>query len=309
MPETVKASVHRQLKTAALGTGVFAALTRLGSWPGVAVLCYHAVRDTLVAPRALPFAGLHVPAAHFAAHMALLRRLCHPVSLDQLVAHLTQGRSLPRRAVHVTFDDGYRSVWTRAVPVLETYDVPASVFVCTQPVATGSHFWYDAMAQAEGDAAAVAVRDGGGADWPTVLEAWSPPVPRDHELTPLSPDEVRRLAVHPLMAVGSHTRTHPVLAQLDAAGQAREVAAAIDTLEEWTGVRPRAFAYPVGRPGHDYDARTHDVLRDAGVSLAFTTEPAWASVRRPVLEQPRFLMVDGWDEAELAYRLAWLWRT
>jgi peptidoglycan/xylan/chitin deacetylase (PgdA/CDA1 family) len=88
-----------------------------------------------------------------------------------------------------------------------------------------------------------------------------------------------------------------------------EIAAGIDSVAEWTGQRPRAFAYPIGRPAHDYDARTVRCLRDAGIAVAFTTVPGWCSPRHAALEQPRFVMVDGLDGTELAYRLAWQWRT
>jgi len=301
-------SARRLIKATAHRTGVFAALARRRAWPGVAVLCYHAVRATATPPEGMPFAGLHVPVAHLAAHLAELRRMCHPIALGQLIDHVERGTPLPPRAVHITFDDGYRSVATRALPLLEAIDVPASVFICTRPVATGTHFWYDAMSRAEGDLAVVARRDQGACDWNRVVESWSPPAPQDDELAPLSIDEVRQLSAHPLIEIGSHTATHPPLAQLGPAAQRREIAEAMSSLEQWTGVRPRAFAYPIGRRGRDYDARTVAILRTEGVALAFTTEPAWASARAPALEQPRFMMVDGWDAAELAYRLASLWQ-
>jgi peptidoglycan/xylan/chitin deacetylase (PgdA/CDA1 family) len=108
--------------------------------------------------------------------------------------------------------------------------------------------------------------------------------------------------------VGTHTETHPVLSQLAVEGQRDEIRRAVAAVEAWTGRRPRAFAYPTGRRGRDYDERTIREVAAAGVEAAFTTEPGWSSAARPPLEQPRFVMVDGLDGAELDYRLAWHWR-
>jgi peptidoglycan/xylan/chitin deacetylase (PgdA/CDA1 family) len=256
----------------------------------------------------MPFAGLHVPAAHLAEHLDVARQLCTPVTLSQIVDAI-EGRSpLPPRAVHFTFDDGYRSVLTRALPLIERADVPASVFVCASPSRNGTAFWYDAMAREHGDREVVALRDGGQADWEAVVARWSPPVKADDELATLTGQEVAALGAHPLVEIGSHTGTHLPLAQIPAERQRTEIAAGIDCVAEWTGRRPRAFAYPIGRPDHDYDAQTMRLVREAGVSVAFTTAPGWCAPGRPALEQPRFVMVDGLDGAELANRLAWHWR-
>ena len=51
----------------------------------------------------------------------------------------------------VTFDDGYQSVRTVALPVLEKYRVPAAVFLTTGPIARRELFWYDALAVARGE--------------------------------------------------------------------------------------------------------------------------------------------------------------
>jgi peptidoglycan/xylan/chitin deacetylase (PgdA/CDA1 family) len=51
------------------------------------------------------------------------------VSLYDLVYALAQGRSLPPKAVIVTFDDGYRSLPQYAVPVMEAYGYTGTIFV------------------------------------------------------------------------------------------------------------------------------------------------------------------------------------
>ncbi|WYX19088.1 polysaccharide deacetylase family protein [Achromobacter xylosoxidans] len=47
------------------------------------------------------------------------------VSVDQILAARQGGKPLPERAVLLSFDDGYRSFYTRVLPILKAYRWPA----------------------------------------------------------------------------------------------------------------------------------------------------------------------------------------
>src|SRR3979411_278448 len=49
------------------------------------------------------------------------------VSLDDVIAARGGHRALPAKAVMLTFDDGYRSVYTRVFPLLKLFNYPAIV--------------------------------------------------------------------------------------------------------------------------------------------------------------------------------------
>ena len=109
--------------------------------PGALILLYHRVAEQAVDPW-----DLGVTPAHFAEHLAILRHYAHPMSLPQLVqAH--QERTLPPRAVAITFDDGYGNNLHGAKPLLEQYDMPATVFISTGPVQAHREFWWDELDQ------------------------------------------------------------------------------------------------------------------------------------------------------------------
>jgi peptidoglycan/xylan/chitin deacetylase (PgdA/CDA1 family) len=88
---------------------------------------------------------LCVSPQNFAAQMEVLRRRRQPMRLTELTRELEHGRC-PRGAVVVTFDDGYRDNLLAALPVLEAFDVPATVFCTAGVVGREEPFWWDRLA-------------------------------------------------------------------------------------------------------------------------------------------------------------------
>jgi peptidoglycan/xylan/chitin deacetylase (PgdA/CDA1 family) len=103
------------------------------------VLQYHRVAALAFDPYALC-----VTPQHFADHLGVLRRLGRPTSLEECGRALQDGK-LPHRAIVVTFDDGYADSLYGAKPMLERYDVPATVFVVSGSVGSQQEFWWDEL--------------------------------------------------------------------------------------------------------------------------------------------------------------------
>jgi peptidoglycan/xylan/chitin deacetylase (PgdA/CDA1 family) len=83
----------------------------------VPILMYHVVAAP---PAGAPFPGLYVPPAEFAEQMRALQRAgWTAVTPDELDAYWRRGVSLPRgKPIVLSFDNGYESQYTRALPVL-----------------------------------------------------------------------------------------------------------------------------------------------------------------------------------------------
>lgn len=96
----------------------------LNGYQTVPILCYHRFgngRDKMV-----------VSGEAFAAQMAYLREHdYHVVPLSRLVGFLKGESPLPRRTVVITIDDGYRSTYDIAFPILQRLGFPATVFLYT----------------------------------------------------------------------------------------------------------------------------------------------------------------------------------
>jgi peptidoglycan/xylan/chitin deacetylase (PgdA/CDA1 family) len=96
----------------------------------VPILCYHRF-----GPRANT---LTVTPASFEAQMSYLRQNGYTVvSMAKLVDFLDGKAALPRKTVVITIDDGYRSTYEIAWPILKKYGYPATVYLYTDFVGAG----------------------------------------------------------------------------------------------------------------------------------------------------------------------------
>jgi peptidoglycan/xylan/chitin deacetylase (PgdA/CDA1 family) len=103
------------------------------------ILMYHRVAELGCDPW-----ELSVRPEYFAEHLEVLQDFGRLMRTDELATSLEQDK-LPRRAVVITFDDGYRDNLLAAKPLLEKYDAPATVFITTGCVGNAREFWWDEL--------------------------------------------------------------------------------------------------------------------------------------------------------------------
>lgn len=98
----------------------------------IPILCYHRFGNHCQSP-------LCVPAEIFDRQMKYLKdngyRVIKP---EELLAFLQYRRPLPKKAVMITIDDGYESVYDVAYPILKKYGFTATLFVYTNYVGVSS---------------------------------------------------------------------------------------------------------------------------------------------------------------------------
>src|SRR4051794_8946598 len=181
------------VKSQLLTSGWYSSRLAHTAFPGVLVLCYHGIRPTMDED-GMPLANLHVAVDTFEAHCRLLANTCHPIDLATFCAARASGRPLPERPVLVIFDDGYRSVFDLARPILLRHNIPAAVFVCSDAVRQQRLFWFDAVARAIGATAIDALAGEPGDAWRHAAAAHDEPASDAPQLAPMTVAQVRQLA-------------------------------------------------------------------------------------------------------------------
>ncbi|MFQ5681804.1 MAG: polysaccharide deacetylase family protein [Candidatus Binatia bacterium] len=104
---------------------------------GTVILFYHRVAELPSDPQLLC-----VTPQHFSEHLEILKKFGRPMGVRQLILALQNG-NIPDRTLVLTFDDGYADNLYNAKPLLEHYDIPATVFVTTGYLGHKREFWWD----------------------------------------------------------------------------------------------------------------------------------------------------------------------
>ena len=124
--------------------GLLSPLTRAVGYvrrePAFPILTYHRVNDD-----GDPFFSA-LPTAVFERQMRHVARHYRVLPLEDLVERLQRG-GLPRNALAITFDDGYRDNLTHAAPILARLGLPATIFLATGFIGTAEVPWFDRLAQ------------------------------------------------------------------------------------------------------------------------------------------------------------------
>jgi peptidoglycan/xylan/chitin deacetylase (PgdA/CDA1 family) len=184
----------------------------------------------------------------------------------------------PKRPLIITFDDGYRDNYTNAFPILKEFGLKATMFLASGHIGSPELFWWDQIAYCIKHTGRAAlslpdfsrepVRIGNLPERIALIKdvlAWmkrvseeiksrfleelvcetgvAPPhIPDMH----LSWDEVRQMAASGI-EFGSHTVTHPILANVSRERLREEILQSKRAIEREIGGRIISFAYPSGR--------------------------------------------------------------
>jgi peptidoglycan/xylan/chitin deacetylase (PgdA/CDA1 family) len=206
----------------------------------VPILMYHSVNDRPPASTA----PLAVSPAAFADQMALLNdEGFTPISVSAYASRTT----MAGRPVVITFDDGYADFHEHALPVLERYGFPATVFLTTG--------W---------------MRDAG---------PYAAGHPLDRMLSWLQVEEALSAGIE----FGGHSHSHPQLDQLPTAALRDEVTRNKMLIEDRLGAPVTTMAYPYGYSS----ARVRREVSRAGYAVACAVANDLADGRHDVLALPR----------------------
>ncbi|WP_064749642.1 poly-beta-1,6-N-acetyl-D-glucosamine N-deacetylase PgaB [Lysobacter firmicutimachus] len=259
------------------------------------VLSYHDVRDD-VARKGDPDAYA-VSTQNFAAHLDWLAgHGYHPVSLSQVIAASRGEKPLPPKAVLLTFDDGLRSIYTHAFPLLRAYGYPALMAVVTS--------WVDLPRDQQVDYGPRMFTHDDFVTW----------------------DQLREMQASGLIEVASHS--HALHRGVTSNPQGNSMPAAItrvwdpkaeryETEAEYLarirkdlgdsvaaikrelGVAPQSVVWPYAA----YNSQTNAIADQLGMQVTFDLEGRHQTLRRDLHGLARLLVFDNPTVNDLAYEL------
>jgi biofilm PGA synthesis lipoprotein PgaB len=230
--------------------------------------------------------GYSVPPEEFAQEMAWLKRSgYHFVGMDDVLADARGRKALPDRAVLITFDDGYQSVYSKAFPILQAYHAPAVVAL------VGS--WLE---NAHG-----------------IVDFDGRPIPRSDLM---SWAELREMVRSGLIEIASHTHSlhqgivgnpegnlQPAAVTRqwlgaqgryeDEAAYKRRITADLkrnsDFIQAHLGKRPRIIVWPYGR----YNIETRSIAARLGMPIGLTLDDGPDTAQTPLYGLRRMLVQPG----------------
>jgi len=226
------------------------------------------------------------------------------ISLDDMSKRMARG-DFRRRFACITFDDGYRDNKIFAYPILKANDVPFAIYVPSSFIDRTGELWWLALEAVIGAQDEIAIRMDGHTKTFQCRETeekdatfaaiywWLRSLPADHEIRAavrelagrygvdvrafcdalcMTWSELAELAADPLVTIGAHTVSHPILAKTDTDFARREMETGRTRIEQRLGLRPQHFSYPFGDPS-SAGAREFALTTELGFRTAVTTRP------------------------------------
>jgi peptidoglycan/xylan/chitin deacetylase (PgdA/CDA1 family) len=261
---------------------------------------------------------------HFSQQMEVLKNHANPMNMEDLVAYL-MGGDPPPKTVCVTIDDGYADALLNAKPILERYEIPATVFVTTGNL--GGEFWWDELERyilnTPGNSGVLRL----GQDKLDFTWDFNNPNPEEQAryitsianlLRPLdeasrrqllakikewggingpeelslarsmTPEELVSLIDGGLIQIGSHTVTHPMLSELSEEERRFEIIESKRQLEEILAKPITGFSYPNGA----FKKNDPELVSKAGYLYACASNYGVVRTIRNQYTLPRFWVND-----------------
>lgn len=294
----MKHLLQQALLDGAYQSGAYRLIERVSGGIGAILMLHRVVgekRECLDQHMTVTTSYLDQTLAHF-------RRLgLQFVSMSDVAAALAGEKTFDGRAVALTFDDGYRDNLTLALPILEKHQAPATIYVVSGAPDGIMDVWYLRLEELIQRSSCLSLR-GLGLEETLSLDAFDEKKAAYARLTDIAfqdlarfkafllellpasrlPDsqfieekflnwkELQVVAGHPLITIGTHTASHPVLAALGEEEAFGEMERGRARIVQELGCAADHLAYPYGRKG-ECGSREFQLAARAGFATAVTT--------------------------------------
>jgi peptidoglycan/xylan/chitin deacetylase (PgdA/CDA1 family) len=223
------------------------------------------------------------------------------ISLEVLANYMKEGKSLPKKTVVITFDDGYYDNYMYAYPILKRFKVPATIFLTTGHISSDELFWWDKVGYILQHAKTqrIDLGDMGSHSLESAKDKAKAHGNITKKLKNISED-IKNLAIEKISEVsgvdiprglgrelimswndvkemhnsgidfGAHSVNHPLLTNVPLERAKWEITQSKKDVENSLGVEVRTFSYPNG----DCNAELKGLCEKAGFVCAASVSPS-----------------------------------
>ena len=218
---------------------------------------------------------------------------------------------------HICFDDGDRTVFESAFPVLKEMNIPATLFVSPKILSDKSNYWFQELGYIRKHLNDKLVKE-------TICEVlecdyeqikkymilslfkcmklkdilkvisiiknkYSIKVEKEYNITK---DQLFELYDSDIFTIGAHTMNHPILSNETYDDAENEIHESVEKLSKMLDTDIKYFAYPNGITNLDFNLREQLILKENKIKLAFTSDNCFFNYNSNPLSIPRLEFSD-----------------
>ncbi len=292
----------------------------------IRILMYHGVDDRQT-DFILDDPFLIISIKNFEEQIKYLSRSYNIMSAHEMAAHIKKKIPFPPNSAVITFDDGVKNNFVNAFPILQKYNVKATVFLTADYIDTlkinwSNKFYYFVKKISLSEFVE---------EFKKAFPAYSNLIEKVDQKSTIEninfilkykvDDDIREKFIQGLynkfrieiskeeikdlyltwkevkkmadagISFGSHTSTHPVLSVLDYEKAEREIASSKKNIEIKLNKKIDLFAYPYGNKG-SFDSNTKKILAGYNFLCAVSTIEGFDNLNSDLYELKRISIVD-----------------
>tara|TARA_Y100000590_G_scaffold346139_1_gene396260 strand:- start:22355 stop:23368 length:1014 start_codon:yes stop_codon:yes gene_type:complete len=269
-------------------------------WRGrAAILCYHRVLPDNNLMNKNPQQNQIISESLFDEQMSYLSSNHIVVSMDEMIEHLKSKSD--KFVVALTFDDGYKDNLTNALPILEKYNLPATIYISTRFPEGDCEMWWYELWELISLNNNIIINWGGSIKKMKTINYSQKIIayniignlfveenyikqtelmskirennsPISYDSLCLKWEEIIKLSNNPLITIGSHAHTHCSLRHLSKEDVFWELSYSKKIIEDKINKKVKHFAFPFGT-NNEVSKRDQLIAQQCGYRTAAITIP------------------------------------
>lgn len=186
-------------------------------------------------------------------------------SFESIDSILDSKSLIRRKRINISFDDGFKDIYTTAFPILKKYSIPFTIYLTTGFPEYKADIWWIQLEKCQTDSGFEKIMK-------QVYESDKPMAELMHHLTDTQPDyeltqslslswpEIKEMVDSGLCTIGSHSVSHPGLTRICIDDCRNELRLSKRIIQEKLGVEVKHLSYPHSMVNNDVLA----LVKEAG---------------------------------------------